>query len=187
MFFFQTKLAVAQSSVSTTKNELGCTEETEKDKCNASDSTIQTRSRRRKVSSVTGSDKPVPIGPKPVKPDILLHHKEMESHITLLDQHSKEQRESLQQHQKLLEFERGKLREVEEEKERNLGRMRDLEISYSADKELLLERIRLLESAMNDKEQVLTQQTVNLALINNELEQERISVRQLQNRPSTGA
>ena len=100
----------------------------------------------------------------------------MESHITLLDQHSKEQRENLQQHQKLLEIEREKLQEMEEEKERHLGRMRDLEISYSADKELL----RVLESSLVEKDHVLTQQAANLALINNELEQERVSVRQLQ-------
>ena len=104
----------------------------------------------------------------------------MESHITLLDQHSKEQRENLQQHQRLLELERGKLREVEEERARHLGRMRDLEISYSADKERLLERIRALESAFSEKDQFLTQQTVNMSLMNNELEQERVSFRQLQ-------
>ena len=104
----------------------------------------------------------------------------MESHITLLDQHSKEQRENLQQHQKLLELERGKLREVVEERERNLGRMRDLEISYSTEKERFLERIRVLESALSEKDQVLAQQTVNISLMNNELEQERNSARQLQ-------
>lgn len=69
---------------------------------------------------------------------------------------------------------------MEEEKERHLGRMRDLEISYSADKERLLERIRVLENAFNEKDQVLTQQTVNMSLMNNELEQERVSLRQLQ-------
>ena len=142
-----------------------------------------TRSRRRKASQVTNStpDKPVPTSTEPVKPDILLHHKEMESHITLLDQHSKEQRENLQQHQRLLELERGKLREVEEENDRQLGRMRDLEISFSADKERLLERIRVLESALGEKDQALTQQTVNLTLMNNELEEERVSLRQIQN------
>lgn len=142
-----------------------------------------TRSRRRKASQVTNSspEKPVPTSTKPVKPDILLHHKEMESHITLLDQHSKEQRENLQQHQRLLELERGKLRDVEEENERQLGRMRDLEISFSADKERLLERIRVLESALGEKDQVLTQQTVNLTLMNSELEEERVSLRQIQN------
>ena len=150
------------------------------DRSNALDSVIQTRSRRRKASAFTESEKSPLAGSETVKPDILLHHKKMESHISLLDQHSKEQRESLQQHQKLLEFERGKLREVEEEKERNLGRMRELEISYSADKERLLERVRILETALHEKDQILTQQAVNGDLISNELEQERISVRQLQ-------
>ena len=173
----------AASSSGTAKNELPkCAEEKPEEQKETSDSTILTRSRRRKATAVKDStnDKPVPASSKPVKPDILLHHKEMESHITLLDQHSKEQRENLQQHQRLLELERGKVREVEEEKERHLGRMRDLEISYSADKERLLERIRVLESAFNEKEQFLTQQTVNMSLMSNELEQERVSLRQLQ-------
>lgn len=153
------------------------TEQT-KDKDDAVDTTIQTRSRRRKASAITtNNDKPVTS--TSVKPDILLHHKEMESHITLLDQHSKEQRENLQQHQKLLEIERGKLQEMEEEKERQLGRMRDLEISYSTDKERLCERMRALENALADKDHTLTQQAVNMAMLTSELEQERVSVRQL--------
>ena len=181
-FISQSKVSPASSS-GTAKNELPrSAEEKPQEQKDESDSTILTRSRRRKASAVkeSSADKPVPTSSKPVKPDILLHHKEMESHITLLDQHSKEQRENLQQHQRLLELERGKLREVEEEKERHLGRMRDLEISYSADKERLLERIRVLESAFSEKDQVLTQQTVNMSLMNNELEQERVSLRQLQ-------
>ena len=153
------------------------TEQT-KEKDDAVDTAIQTRSRRRKASAMTANhDKPVTS--TSVKPDILLHHKEMESHITLLDQHSKEQRENLQQHQKLLEIERGKLQEMEEEKERQLGRMRDLEISYSTDKERLCERMRALENALADKDHTLTQQAVNVALLTSELEQERVSVRQL--------
>ena len=153
------------------------TEQT-KDKDDAVDTTIQTRSRRRKASAITtNNDKPVTS--TSVKPDILLHHKEMESHITLLDQHSKEQRENLQQHQKLLEIERGKLQEMEEEKERQLGRMRDLEISYSTDKERLCERMQALENALADKDHTLTQQAVNMAMLTSELEQERVSVRQL--------
>lgn len=156
-------------------------EEQTKEKDDPTDTAIQTRSRRRKASAITtSSDKPVTSTSEPVKPDILLHHKEMESHITLLDQHSKEQRENLQQHQKLLEIERGKLQEMAEEKEHQLGRMRDLEISYSADKERLCERIRVLESAVADNDHTLTQQAVNLALLTSELEQERVSVRQLQ-------
>ena len=153
------------------------TEQT-KEKDDTVDTAIQTRSRRRKASAMTANhDKPVTS--TSVKPDILLHHKEMESHITLLDQHSKEQRENLQQHQKLLEIERGKLQEMEEEKERQLGRMRDLEISYSTDKERLCERMRALENALADKDHTLTQQAVNVALLTSELEQERVSVRQL--------
>ena len=155
------------------------TEQT-KEKDDATNTTIQTRSRRRKASAITtNSDQPVTSTSEPVKPDILLHHKEMESHITLLDQHSKEQRENLQQHQKLLEIERGKLQEMEEQKERQLGRMRDLEISYSTDKERLCERILVLENALADKDHTLTQQAVNMVLLTGELEQERVSVRQL--------
>ena len=70
---------------------------------------------------------------------------------------------------------------LEKEKERNRGRMRDLEISYSADKERVLERIRLLEGVLNKKDQDLTQQSVNLSLANEELEKERASVSRLQN------
>lgn len=121
-------------------------------------------------------DKPETTGFEPVKLDILLHHTKMQSQITLLDQHSKEQRENLQQHQKLLEIERGKLQEMEEEKERQLGRMRDLEISYSTDRE----RLRVLENTVVEKDRVLAQQAANLAMINNELERERVSLRQLQ-------
>ncbi|XP_020622896.1 probable serine/threonine-protein kinase DDB_G0271682, partial [Orbicella faveolata] len=155
------------------------TEQT-KEKDDPVNATIQTRSRRRKASAITtNSDQPVTSTSEPVKPDILLHHKEMESHITLLDQHSKEQRENLQQHQKLLEIERGKLQEMEEEKERQLGRMMDLEISYSTDKERLCERIRVLENALADKDHSLTQQAVNMTFLTSELEQERVSVRQL--------
>lgn len=70
---------------------------------------------------------------------------------------------------------------MEEENDRQLGRMRHLEISFSADKERLLETIRVLESNLSEKDQVLTQQIVNLTLMNSELEQERASLRQLQN------
>ena len=155
------------------------TEQT-KEKDDAVDTAIQTRSRRRKASAIiTNSDKPVKSSTEPVKPDILLHHTEMESHITLLDQHSKEQRENLQQHQKLLEIERGKLQDMEEEKERQIGRMRDLEISYSTDKERLCERIGVLENALVDKDHSLTQQAVNIAMLTGELEQERVAVQQL--------
>lgn len=182
-FKSQNKDTTAPSKTTTEDALPGCTEGKTKEQNDAPGGAMLTRSRRRKASQVTNSspEKPVPTSTKPVKPDILLHHKEMESHITLLDQHSKEQRENLQQHQRLLELERGKLRDVEEENERQLGRMRDLEISFSADKERLLERIRVLESALGEKDQVLTQQTVNLTLMNNELEEERVSLRQIQN------
>ena len=92
----------------------------------------------------------------------------------LTDQHSKleEQGENLQQHQRLL-------REVEEEKERNLGRMRDLEMSCS--EERLLERIRVLEDVLKEKDQALTQQSANLSLVNEELEKERASSSQVLN------
>ena len=167
----------AASSIATANNEPSRSEQPKlTDQAKALDSTIVTRSRRRKCPEVVNSkaEEPVPSCVEPVKPDILRHHKEIESHITLLDQHSKEQRENLQQHQRLL-------REVEEEKERNLGRMRDLEISYSADKERLLERIRVLEGVLNEKDQALTQQSVNLSLASEELEKERASVSRLQN------
>ncbi|XP_044177808.1 serine/threonine-protein kinase tousled-like 2 isoform X2 [Acropora millepora] len=167
----------AASSIATANNEPSRSEQPKlTDQSKALDSTIVTRSRRRKSPEVVNSktEEPVPNCVEPVKPDILRHHKEIESHITLLDQHSKEQRENLQQHQRLL-------REVEEEKERNLGRMRDLEISYSADKERLLERIRALEGVLNEKDQALTQQSVNLSSANEELEKEKASVSRLQN------
>ena len=166
----------ASSSIATSNNEPSRSEQPKlTDQSKALDSTIVTRSRRRKSPEVVSSkaEEPVPSCVEPVKPDILRHHKEIESHITLLDQHSKEQRENLQQHQRLL-------REVEEEKERNLGRMRDLEISYSADKERLLERIRVLQVVLTEKDQALTQQSVNLSLANEELEKERASVSRLQ-------
>ena len=166
----------ASSSIATSNNEPSRSEQPKlTDQSKALDSTIVTRSRRRKSPEVVSSkaEEPVPSCVEPVKPDILRHHKEIESHITLLDQHSKEQRENLQQHQRLL-------REVEEEKERNLGRMRDLEISYSADKERLLERIRVLQVVLTEKDQALTQQSVTLSLANEELEKERASVSRLQ-------
>ena len=167
----------ASSSIATTSNEPSRTEQPKLTKqTGALGSTTVTQSRRRKSPDVVNSktEETVPNCVEPVKPDILRHHKEIESHITLLDQHSKEQRENLQQHQRLL-------REVEEEKERNLGRMRDLEISYSADKERLLERIRVLEGVLNEKDQALTQQNVNLSLANEELEEERASSSQVLN------
>ena len=170
----------ASSSIATTYNEPSGSEQPKlKDPTKALDTSIFSRRRprrRRKFPEVVNSntEKPVPNCVEPVKLDILHHHEEIESLITLLDQHSKEQRENLQHHQRLL-------REVEEEKERNVGRMRHLEISYSADKEGLLERIRVLEGVLNEKDQTLTQQSVNLSLANKELEKEKASVSRLQN------
>ena len=83
------------------------------------------------------------------------------------------QRENLQYHQRS--------REVGEEKERILGRMKDLEISYSADEERSLERVQVLESGLNEKDQAIKQQSVNLSLANEECEKERASVSRLQN------
>ena len=62
---------------------------------------------------------------------------------------------------------------LSEEKERILERMRDSEISFS-------ERISILETALHEKDQTLTQQAVNEDMINNGLEQIRPSLRQLQ-------
>ena len=165
----------AASWIAATNNEPSRSEQPKlTDQTKALDSTIVTRSRRRKSPDVVNSktEEPVPNCVETVKPDIPRHHKEIKSHITLLDQNSKEKRENLQQHHRLL-------REVE--KERNLGRMRDLEISYSAEKERLLERIRALEGVLNEKDQALTQQSVNLSSANEELEKEKASVSRLQN------
>ena len=62
---------------------------------------------------------------------------------------------------------------LSEEKERILEQMRDSEISFS-------ERISVLETALHEKDQTLTQQAVNGDMINNGLEQKRPSLRQLQ-------
>ena len=62
---------------------------------------------------------------------------------------------------------------LSEEKERILEQMRDSEISFS-------ERISILETALHEKDQTLTQQAVNEDMINNGLEQIRPSLRQLQ-------
>ena len=62
---------------------------------------------------------------------------------------------------------------LSEEKERILERMRDSEISFS-------ERISILETALHEKDQTLTQPAVNEDMINNGLEQKRPSLRQLQ-------
>ena len=60
---------------------------------------------------------------------------------------------------------------LSEEKERVLLQMRNSEKSYSADKERRIERIRVLETALHEKSQILTQQAVHRYFINNELEQ----------------
>ena len=68
---------------------------------------------------------------------------------------------------------------LSEEKERILEQMRDSEISFS-------ERISILETALHEKDQTLTQQTVNGDMINNGLEQKRPSLRQLQKKIEQG-
>ena len=60
---------------------------------------------------------------------------------------------------------------LSEEKERVLLQMRNSEKSYSADKERRIERIRVLETALHEKSQILTQQALHRYFINNELEQ----------------
>ena len=60
---------------------------------------------------------------------------------------------------------------LSEEKERVLLQMRNSENSYSADKERRIERIRVLETALHEKSQILTQQAFHRYFINNELEQ----------------
>ena len=62
---------------------------------------------------------------------------------------------------------------LSKEKERILEQMRDLEISFS-------ERISILETALHEKDQTLTQQAVTGYMINDGLEQKRPSLRQLQ-------
>ena len=62
---------------------------------------------------------------------------------------------------------------LSEEKERILEQMRDSEISFS-------ERISILETALHEKDQTLTQQAVNGDMINNGLENKHPSLRQLQ-------
>ena len=68
---------------------------------------------------------------------------------------------------------------LSEEKERILEQMRDSEISFS-------ERISILETALHEKDQTLTQQAVNGDMINNGLEQKRPSLRQLQKKMEQG-
>ena len=62
---------------------------------------------------------------------------------------------------------------LSEKNERILREMRDSEISFS-------ERISILETALHEKDQTLTQQAVNGDMINNGLEHQRPSLRQLQ-------
>ena len=68
---------------------------------------------------------------------------------------------------------------LSEEKERILEQMRDSEISFS-------ERISILETALHEKDQTLTQQAGNEDMINNGLEQKRPSLRQLQKKMEQG-
>ena len=68
---------------------------------------------------------------------------------------------------------------LSEKNERILRQMRDSEISFS-------ERISILETALHEKDQTLTQQAVNGDMINNGLEQKRPSLRQLQKKIEQG-
>ena len=68
---------------------------------------------------------------------------------------------------------------LSEKNERILRQMRDSEISFS-------ERISILETALHEKDQTLTQQAVNGDMINNGLEQKRPSLRQLQKKMEQG-
>ena len=65
------------------------------------------------------------------------------------------------------------INKLSQKNERILRQMRDSEISFS-------ERISILETALHEKDQTLTQQAVNGDMINNGLEQKRPSLRQLQ-------
>ena len=65
------------------------------------------------------------------------------------------------------------INKLSEKNERILRQMRDSEIRFS-------ERISILETALHEKDQTLTQQAVNEDMINNGLEQKRPSLRQLQ-------
>ena len=89
------------------------------------------------------------------KPDIFHRHKQMENHISILGKHSKEQRENLHHHQKLLEEERA-------ERSRHFERMRELEQSVLC------------------KDILLNQQNMTLEMLNMELQGQQASVRQIQ-------
>ena len=71
------------------------------------------------------------------------------------------------------------INKLSEKNERILRQMRDSEISFS-------ERISILETALHEKDQTLTQQAVNGDMINNGLEQKRPSLRQLQKKTEQG-
>ena len=71
------------------------------------------------------------------------------------------------------------INKLSEKNERILRQMRDSEISFS-------ERISILETALHEKDQTLTQQAGNEDMINNGLEQKRPSLRQLQKKMEQG-
>ena len=71
------------------------------------------------------------------------------------------------------------INKLSEKNERILRQMRDSEISFS-------ERISILETALHEKDQTLTQQAVNGDMINNGLEHKRPSLRQLQKKMEQG-
>ena len=115
---------------------------------------VRTRSRTRKAPS-EAENEPSDTEAHTTKPKVaLLHrHQEMETHISLLDQHSREQRVNLE---RLLQEERAM-------KDRNLGRIQEL------------------ERALQGKEELISRQETGLVSLSRELEQLAVSARQLQN------
>lgn len=87
--------------------------------------------------------------------DILHHHSRIESHITLLGQHSEKQRHTLEHHQKLLTLER-------EERNRSF------------------EKIQELQSTNLENEHFLRQQFETIDTLNREIDNQKITVLQLQ-------
>ena len=84
---------------------------------------------------------------------------------------SKRKDEKEEEKEVLIEEKNFCIKILSEEKERVLLQMRNSEKSYSADKERRIERIRVLETALHEKNQILTQQVFNRYFINNEIKQ----------------
>jgi len=87
--------------------------------------------------------------------DLLQHHSQMESHISLLGKHSEEQRHTLEHHQKLLSLER-------------------------AQRSRSFERIQELQTTNQDKQFRLMERNETIVLMEREIENQKASVRQLQ-------